>query len=274
MNERQAFITQIANAGADDTPRLVFADWLDEHAASDADHARAEYIRLSCAEGRNKVTGLKTRSGIKEGQWLEKNFHRLLPTLDRHSLGGLRLVGRSGSLLTLHWCYAEHSGRRSPTNKIGSKIQMHFWKGFAVDFSVSTMTNLFRCGGLIRQDEPFATPNVLEGLYSARQSESGETIAYDARANHLGPVYDLVTGHDQELPRDAFNFQSKLFNVSDKRDHDETTEAIEFSLRVALGQWVHKNIGRSYERSRKSPDLVPVVYPIDYQDFNRSQGYT
>src|SRR5262249_21258696 len=33
----------------EDTPRLVYADWLQEHAATDADRARAEFIRTQCA---------------------------------------------------------------------------------------------------------------------------------------------------------------------------------------------------------------------------------
>jgi uncharacterized protein (TIGR02996 family) len=31
VNEREAFLTTIAAQPEDDTPRLVFADWLDEH---------------------------------------------------------------------------------------------------------------------------------------------------------------------------------------------------------------------------------------------------
>lgn len=39
-----AFLRSIAEAGADDTPRLVFADWLDDR----GDDARAEFVRLQC----------------------------------------------------------------------------------------------------------------------------------------------------------------------------------------------------------------------------------
>ena len=43
--ERIAFYRAIADAPDDDTPRLVFADWLQEH----GEDARAEFIRLQCA---------------------------------------------------------------------------------------------------------------------------------------------------------------------------------------------------------------------------------
>ncbi len=41
MNEREAFLAAIAEAPANDVPRLVFADWLEEH-----DDPLAEFIRL------------------------------------------------------------------------------------------------------------------------------------------------------------------------------------------------------------------------------------
>ncbi|MDY3555796.1 TIGR02996 domain-containing protein [Gemmata sp. JC717] len=42
MTEREAFIRGIAENLYDDTPRLAFADWLDEH----GEHDRAEFIRV------------------------------------------------------------------------------------------------------------------------------------------------------------------------------------------------------------------------------------
>src|SRR5947209_8564515 len=44
MTEREAFIRGIAANLYDDTPRLAFADWLDEH----GEHDRAEFIRVQC----------------------------------------------------------------------------------------------------------------------------------------------------------------------------------------------------------------------------------
>jgi uncharacterized protein (TIGR02996 family) len=46
--ERAAFMTAIVATPDDDTARLVFADWLDEHGES----ARAEFIRLGCQHAR------------------------------------------------------------------------------------------------------------------------------------------------------------------------------------------------------------------------------
>ncbi|MBM3978970.1 MAG: TIGR02996 domain-containing protein [Planctomycetes bacterium] len=44
MNERDAFVRGIAADLYDDTPRLAFADWLDEH----GEHDRAEFVRVQC----------------------------------------------------------------------------------------------------------------------------------------------------------------------------------------------------------------------------------
>src|SRR3954463_15201453 len=44
MTSEEAFVQAILADPEDDTPRLVFADWLDEH----GQHARAEFIRLQC----------------------------------------------------------------------------------------------------------------------------------------------------------------------------------------------------------------------------------
>jgi uncharacterized protein (TIGR02996 family) len=43
--EQRGLWAAIAAAPEDDTPRLVYADWLDDH----GDHARAEFIRVQCA---------------------------------------------------------------------------------------------------------------------------------------------------------------------------------------------------------------------------------
>jgi uncharacterized protein (TIGR02996 family) len=44
MTEEEAFIQAIADNPADDTPRLIFADWLEERG-----DPRAEFIRVQCA---------------------------------------------------------------------------------------------------------------------------------------------------------------------------------------------------------------------------------
>ena len=53
MTDAPAFFRAIEANPDDDTPRLVYADWLDENAASDADRARAEFVRVQCELARD-----------------------------------------------------------------------------------------------------------------------------------------------------------------------------------------------------------------------------
>lgn len=61
----------------DNVRHLAYADWLDENGTSDADAARAEWIRLTCAKRRKSVV---TRQA-GERDWLTKNAPRLWPSL-------------------------------------------------------------------------------------------------------------------------------------------------------------------------------------------------
>jgi uncharacterized protein (TIGR02996 family) len=66
--EQQAFIETILAAPADDAPRLVYADWLEEH----GDGARAEFIRVQC-----RVVGMEPPSGSFTGEPGRAEFDRL-----------------------------------------------------------------------------------------------------------------------------------------------------------------------------------------------------
>jgi uncharacterized protein (TIGR02996 family) len=48
MSDEKALLAAIRDHPDEDTPRLVYADWLDEHATNDAQRARAEFIRVQC----------------------------------------------------------------------------------------------------------------------------------------------------------------------------------------------------------------------------------
>src|SRR5438093_7159540 len=52
MDDEAAILSAIAAHPDEDTPRLVYADWLDDHAAyladPDAARIRAEFIRIQC----------------------------------------------------------------------------------------------------------------------------------------------------------------------------------------------------------------------------------
>lgn len=63
MTEEQALIATILAHPADDLPRKVYADWLDEHGF----HERAEFIRVQCAlaeDGLCSLVGRKMMDGV------------------------------------------------------------------------------------------------------------------------------------------------------------------------------------------------------------------
>jgi uncharacterized protein (TIGR02996 family) len=58
VTARDALLFAVAENPDDDTPRLVFADWLDEHGDA-VDRAWAEYIRLECASAQLPIDSPK-----------------------------------------------------------------------------------------------------------------------------------------------------------------------------------------------------------------------
>src|SRR5215218_9211252 len=65
MGDEPALLRAIREAPADDGPRLIYADWLDEHGQPD----RAEFIRLQCAvdrlpDGDRRLTGVRDRERL------------------------------------------------------------------------------------------------------------------------------------------------------------------------------------------------------------------
>jgi uncharacterized protein (TIGR02996 family) len=71
-----AFLDEIKATPDDDGPRLVLADWLDEH-GDDTDRGRAELIRLQCqlirheASDSEKAGGMRLRIAVLLGQHME-----------------------------------------------------------------------------------------------------------------------------------------------------------------------------------------------------------
>ena len=70
MNEGEALLAAILASPDDDTPRLVYADWLDEHDEPE----RAEFIRLQIALAHAPTIALRAREGAllhaHESAWL------------------------------------------------------------------------------------------------------------------------------------------------------------------------------------------------------------
>src|SRR3954453_18261421 len=81
-----AFLRGIGGEPDDDTPRLVYADWLDEHGEAD----RAEFIRVQCELAR-WVPDLGRRGSLKA------RASELLAAHRQEWLGGLTAFCRAWS---------------------------------------------------------------------------------------------------------------------------------------------------------------------------------
>lgn len=66
MSTRAELLDAIRARPEEDTPRLMYADWLDEHGDCDRDTATAEFIRLCC----DNRQGKRTRMPLAAYKWL------------------------------------------------------------------------------------------------------------------------------------------------------------------------------------------------------------
>lgn len=86
---RDGFLHAILDAPEDDTPRLIYADWLDDHAQCRSDQARAELIRIQCRMARAAVPAIADELRAEDILDLYGDDWRSeLPTLD-----GIRWAG-------------------------------------------------------------------------------------------------------------------------------------------------------------------------------------
>jgi uncharacterized protein (TIGR02996 family) len=87
MNEREALLRAICDNPDEDTPRLVFADWLQEN----GDEERAEFIRLQCEAARLAADDGRLEELIRRAGGLQRQFGKRwlneLPVPDKAQIG-------------------------------------------------------------------------------------------------------------------------------------------------------------------------------------------
>lgn len=88
MDDRQALLAAVIEHPEDDTPRLVYADYLDE-TGRDADAARAALIRRQC----RATPGDPPAPGVEDWRWVGRQQEIAAPYLARHGVEWLRELG-------------------------------------------------------------------------------------------------------------------------------------------------------------------------------------
>ncbi len=188
MNPRLALLSAILANPDDDLPRLVFADWLEEHGTTDADAARVEFIRLGC---KSKA---KSRISVAEGMWLDRNWKRLLRrTRARRPKGTTRIEHvRRGRMFQVQFFYIIGS---SADHYLRS-LEFEFVRGFARRVRIEgAYEELWRA---VSTDEPIALqcPGVLTNQHHRISGHLAYVTLDPERWG--GEVYSRVEGYDEE----------------------------------------------------------------------------
>jgi len=185
--DRLVFLRAIADAPDDDTPRLVYADWLDEHGAADADRVRAEFLRVACK--------LKTKARItrEEQAWLADHWRRLLPAVNSRivELGGkpddIQWSGRNLKLLV--------ASRKRSGPAIPLSLELEIWRGFVR--RVVYHQGFDVAAEVVAADEPLARHELFPDLLPYPRPLSGGRFRVGvAPAECFGlEVWDRIDGH-------------------------------------------------------------------------------
>jgi uncharacterized protein (TIGR02996 family) len=184
---QQAFLDAIINEPLDDAPRLIYADWLDEH----GDSARAELIRVQC-----EVARLDEDSDLRDD-----------------------LAHRESRLL------ADHGDQWRTELPPWRGVRWHPWRrGFVEDVLVTSLNTFHRTAAKLRKAIPLlglsvdldvgassiASATSLAGLRRLRLSgRLTEPILYDlSQCGHLSQLTEL------ELPMTSFTPEGVAFLAS------------------------------------------------------------
>ncbi len=183
MDDRLALLRAVLDRPADTTPRLVFADWLDDNGASDADRARLELIRLWYSLKPNMRSTTRALA-----QWLGANWPRLWPRVaaaaDQTDPGRVRAQGRvlGGRL-----------GWRTPYRGSSSMaFKAHFDRGFAEvvqfegHFGYEHFWHVFAGDEPVARFEPLSLP--------AYEGTAYDGVATVTSGDWGAEVFDRLTG--------------------------------------------------------------------------------
>lgn len=123
MSDRSALLAAIAGQPDEDTPRLVYADWLEEFGETDFDRATVEFIRMTCHM--KKSVMMRPSAYI----WISLNWHRLVPSLLALRVSPLEVVpqfSRQGRIIKT-WIKVKYLVARSGMR--ACRIHLDFHRG-------------------------------------------------------------------------------------------------------------------------------------------------
>ena len=207
MSDRLALLKAILAAPDDDLPRLVFADWLEENGTTDADAARAEFIRLGClSKAKLKITSAETK-------WIDANWQRLLPSVIGAAPKRVKpQPARQGRFLRVLF-YWKDVGRARTTD-----LSFEFVRGFARRAEYTNGHGYERFWQAIATDEPLAyhRPEIRP---TPDHDHSGVTYARLLPTTWGSEVFDRAVGYCAELRGKEKIYRDVLREVSTEPFH-------------------------------------------------------
>jgi uncharacterized protein (TIGR02996 family) len=196
MSDRSALLSAIAACPAEDTPRLMYADWLAEHGESDLDRATEEFIRVSCSMRTTKKMPKMAYA------WIEQNWERLVPALLKLCPQSVLFPKgiswfRQGRVIDFNPLFPYPVSRRRGGDRYcpmrldfhrGLLRQAVIWSSYAVGLTLEAFVAdqpnaVLKCPGLDASDHTFGTIasdiyllNDAKAMYRALNAERGRKV--------------------------------------------------------------------------------------------------
>lgn len=156
MNERTALLQAIVDNPLEHTPRLMYADWLDENGTTPVEAKTVEFIRMSCKGSPNAMPR-------KVYPWIKKNWGKLIPTVLKSHVGGDQgmwgpmkcpaHLWKGGTRLRLKINIAGHL-RSGAIRVYTTGFQIRYWKGFVCSLVMNSDWGRRKLMPLLAIDQP------------------------------------------------------------------------------------------------------------------------
>jgi uncharacterized protein (TIGR02996 family) len=200
VTDKDALLRAIAEYLEEDTPRLMYADYLDE----EGDHARAEFIRVQCALARtDEDDPERERLRAREGKLLERHRVAWAAPVER-VLGGYTLA--TGYRVEWHSAFTT------------------FRRGFVADITLEPPA-LVQFGGLLFRDVPtIRSLSLLQANGWAQELALCSSLAHvhELQVQNCSHDTGLLTPSDlRTLTRSPHVRHLRVLNLSNGRIGDD-----------------------------------------------------
>jgi uncharacterized protein (TIGR02996 family) len=152
--DETALLQTIVNSPQEDTPRLMYADWLDEHRTeSDLARATAEFVRLSC-----RVGNTSCRMPGPVYKWISLHWMRLVPSVValHHRLDSKinYMFWPRGRWIKTVFRLVSDSNSAARKQYYSTHIEFEFWKGFVRSTHMYSSWGWGKIKPLLLKDQP------------------------------------------------------------------------------------------------------------------------